>query len=219
MVETLAECFAPMSVLGSDGFAHGVCFGLADQSGSVGIHQIFHHTGTGVVTRDEEHLHARRFGLGIFGFLLAQRVPLRFLTTIGFELFVVRFKQRVVYGLCQPTHPRQRPFSGSGRSNDESLQARILAFASVDEVQQLVESGSEYSYRSQQQDVLLGRRIAAVYHLLQEMRPLIVRETRQANRFIHLLVHARRCVGVRGLQVLQVCKFLVEAHPCQLRQM
>lgn len=149
VVETFAQRVAPVSVIRTDGSAHGVGFGLAYQSGSVGVHQVLQHTGSRVVTRNEEHLHARLFGFGSSCLLLAQHIPLCFLAAIDFHLFVVQLHQRVVYGFRQTAHPRQRTFSGSGRSDDKGLQTRIFALTTVSKAQQFVEGGSEYGQRSQ----------------------------------------------------------------------
>ena len=220
VVETLSQGIAPVSVVGTDGSAHGVRFGFTYQSGTVGIHQVLQHAGSGVVTRNKEHLHARLFGFGLACLLLAQHVPLRFIKAIGFHLFAVRFHQRVVQGFSQPAHPGQRSFAGSGRSDDKGLQARKFDLAAIDKAQQPVEGGSEYSQCSQQQDVPLGGRFAAVHHLLQEERPPIFRETGQRDRGFHIVFSHVRVGGCEeGLQVLQVCKFLVETHACQLGQM
>ena len=186
----------------------------------VGHVLLYRSTLPGVVTCNKEHLHARLFGFGLACLLLAQHVPLRFIKAIGFHLFAVRFHQRVVQGFSQPAHPGQRSFAGSGRSDDKGLQARKFDLAAIDKAQQPVEGGSEYGQCSQQQDVPLGGRFAAVHHLLQEERPPVFRETGQRDGGFRIVFSHVRVGGCEeGLQVLQVCKFLVETHACQLGQM
>ena len=59
VVESLAQGVAPVSVVGPDSGAHGVGLAFAHQSHASGIHQVFQHTGSGVVAGDKEHFHGR----------------------------------------------------------------------------------------------------------------------------------------------------------------
>ena len=63
MVETFPEEVAPVSVVASNGGAHGVGLGFAYQSYASGVHQVFLYACTGIVAGYEEH-----FQLGLFGF-------------------------------------------------------------------------------------------------------------------------------------------------------
>ena len=46
MIETLAQRVAPVPVIRADGCTHGIGFGLAYQSRSIGVHQVLQHTGS-----------------------------------------------------------------------------------------------------------------------------------------------------------------------------
>lgn len=247
MVETFPEEVAPVSVIASNGGAHGVGLGFAYQSYASGVHQVFLYACTGIVAGYEEHFQLGLFGFGGICLFLPQSVPFGLFHAVGLYFFPVGVQQRVVYGFCQTAYPGQRTFAGSGRRGDEYLQTGILVLSSVHKTYQFVEGASQHGCRTQQQDIPLGGRVTAVYDSLQEGGPAVVGERGKSGREdglghavgqgggwvrengigrspvgsirMGIIGYARTCVGVERLQVLQVCKFRVHFHPGHLCQM
>ena len=131
MVETFPEEVAPVSVIASNGGAHGVGLGFAYQSYASGVHQVFLYACTGIVAGYEEHFQLGLFGFGGICLFLPQSVPFGLFHAVGLYFFPVGVQQRVVYGFCQTAYPGQRTFAGSGRRGDEYLQTGILVLSSV----------------------------------------------------------------------------------------
>ena len=163
MVETFPEEVAPVSVIASNGGAHGVGLGFAYQSYASGVHQVFLYACTGIVAGYEEHFQLGLFGFGGICLFLPQSVPFGLFHAVGLYFFPVGVQQRVVYGFCQTAYPGQRTFAGSGRRGDEYLQTGILVLSSVHKTYQFVEGASQHGCRTQQQDIPLGGRVTAVY--------------------------------------------------------
>ena len=88
MVEGFAERVAPMAVFGTDGGGDGVRFGFADESCSVGVHDILQNAGAAVVARDKKHFVGRHLRCFCIDTLFAQQLIVFLFFPIGFHFFV-----------------------------------------------------------------------------------------------------------------------------------